>query len=240
MEFEEFDRLEKYINNQLTEADKEVLEDELKNDPLLQEKLDQLKNASEATESYGLKLKLNQIHSDLYPENQKTNSRKFYYYAAAACIFLVTIGWWFSSSVQSSDELYSKHFEIYPDYVSSRTVDTNEIKAAFEYYNTGKFQKAASEFEKLHQNNSQNIDVPFYLGLSHLNDNQTNNAIKYLTDVVANNDKYRQQARWFLALAYLKGSQLTEAKAILKNIKAADFRFQEAQQLISEINHLLN
>lgn len=238
MEFDEFDRLECYLNNELSDAQKYLLEDELKNDPELQKKLDQLKITGGATEAYGLKIKLDQIHDELYTDNNKPKIgiRKLYYYVAAACISLLALGWWLYSPTQSSAELYTQYFEVYPDFVTSRAIEESGLSKAIQYYNDEKYQLAANEFQVLYLGDSLKYDVSFYLGLSYLNTGSNTKAIKILNSVVENSDKYQQQARWYLALAFLKNNQLDKAKTTLLKIKPLEYHYSESREIIENLH----
>ena len=239
MKFEEFDKLEKYLNGELSQADKESVEREIALNEDLKEKLTLLMLTAEAVEASGVKEKLNQIHEELYTKNSSRSLiRQYYFIAAAACISLFLIGWWLYTPDLSNDSLFTQYFETYPDYVTSRNLEEDRMTEAMNYYNEENYGLAVSVFVEVKEIPELKEDAVFYLGMSYLTLNQVPQALEQLQKSVEESPKYQQQARWYLSLTLLKGKKNQEAIEVLSSIQKGQYRYTEARQLLIQLENL--
>lgn len=107
-----------------------------------------------------------------------------------------------------------------------------------EAYQSGDYAQASALLDHLLQKPQDNPALLlYYAGLSHLYQQppQPQQAIQYLSQV--NEGPFTQQARWYLALAYLLDEQTSEAQSLLENIVAAQtFHHEEAAELLTRIS----
>ena len=101
-------------------------------------------------------------------------------------------------------------------------------------FNNGDFDEAALEFEKIV---APNAEDSHYLGLAHLKSGQYQKAIEHLKKGASENSRFREEARWFLSLAYFLDGQDTAAKQQLRQIREGEWQFDKARELLKKLEH---
>lgn len=99
-------------------------------------------------------------------------------------------------------------------------------------FNEGDFKKAALQFEEIVSPNEEDLH---YLGLAYLKNGQYQKAIENLKKGAVKTSRYREEANWFLSLAYLLDGQDANAKYWLDQIKKGDWQFEQAQDLLKKV-----
>ena len=99
-------------------------------------------------------------------------------------------------------------------------------------FNEGDFKKAAMQFEEIVLPNEEDLH---YLGLAHLKNGQYQKAIVNLKKGAVKTSRYREEANWFLSLAYLLNGQDANAKYWLEQIGNNDWQFDKAQELLEKL-----
>ncbi|MGZ6539896.1 MAG: tetratricopeptide repeat protein [Bacteroidia bacterium] len=93
------------------------------------------------------------------------------------------------------------------------------LKKGLEYFNRGKYTKAIIEFQILLDINSDDVNSLFYSGVSYYQIGKYNLALKNLGSVLQNdNNVFHPEAKWNLALVYLKLGDRIKAKQLLSEI----------------------
>lgn len=111
--------------------------------------------------------------------------------------------------------------------------DMNRTKGIVAF-NNGDFDEAALEFEKIVAPNEEDSH---YLGLAHLKSGHYQKAIEHLKKGALENSRFREEAHWFLALAYFLDGQDTAAKQQLRQIREGEWQFDKAQELLKKLEH---
>ena len=158
---------------------------------------------------------------------------------AASFLVLAVAGWWVVNTGQSTDPnaLYSEYAEAYN--VSLTVRGSNEM-AGFQQaqtaYQKGDYATAFTKFQALAQQDPGAAQFSFYAGVSALLNEEATLAIPLFKTLLAQPDHlFVEQARWYLALAYLQEDDTASAKTYLSEIKTGAFKAEEAKELLSKI-----
>ena len=110
------------------------------------------------------------------------------------------------------------------------------LKKGLEYFNKGKYNKAIFQFQVLIENNSSDLNAFFYSAMSYSKIGKYNLAIKNLETVLQNyNNAFHPEAKWNLALAYLKTNDKAKAKQLLMEIiNDKGFYSKKAMEILYE------
>ena len=106
------------------------------------------------------------------------------------------------------------------------------------YYSTKDYQSSIPLLKNILKDQPNNSDVELALANSYLATGSIEEAISHCKNVInRKDDLYVDQARWYLALSYIKQNKISESKTILQKLVSdvnADFH-QEAKTLLNKI-----
>ncbi|MFK8005214.1 MAG: tol-pal system YbgF family protein [Saprospiraceae bacterium] len=193
-----------------------------------------------------LRQRLKKIHQKVRDEQErKSNAKRIIipyrrWIAAAAVVLLIVIGFNFWNSSSSNQELYSKYYQAYvPNFTTRADALTGKIKAE-NAYRAGNYKNAIVLLEELEGEEANDSRVLLGLGNASLNIDEYQSAIVQFNKIIQNNDElYLDQAKWYLALTYIKNGKIEESKSWLRqlaNDETADF-YKEAKTLLGEIEN---
>ena len=163
----------------------------------------------------------------------------FIKYAAVACIALVlsTASFLMFNSNQTSTELYASYNNFDLPSLTLRS-DADKLLADAEHSFLQKDYNATLNTIALYENSYDN-DLPtviLYKGLSHLELNHYDDAIKYLEEFKNGDYLDSNKAYWYLALANLKQNNIKTTKSILNTIVSNSyFNHEKANQLLHKL-----
>jgi hypothetical protein len=169
-----------------------------------------------------------------------------YRYAAAILIFLALgsiagLMLWRTSPDTAS--LYAVNFSPYPDIVSVRGVMNNEdtaniiLNEAFRLYDHNEFDSAVPVFRYLTEKFPASDTLRFYLAVTLLaTGREFSEAITILRDPGMSGSIFREQALWYLSLAYLAENQVDSAIGHLNLLQrdSSDYKLK-ASTILDEI-----
>jgi tetratricopeptide (TPR) repeat protein len=148
--------------------------------------------------------------------------RRFAYMAAAAVIGIIFL---FSAlkPSPSPDQLFNKYYESFSAMTSvtrgNNASDQLSYERGIDYYKAGKYSEAAAAFRAiLHENNAS----LFYLGLSELENGNTDQAISALELSAEKQGSYYKETTWYLGLAWLKKGNKAEAAKYLGTLAGTE------------------
>ena len=108
-----------------------------------------------------------------------------------------------------------------------------------EAYNEKNYLEAIALGKQLSTQNKMQASDHFFLGLSYLYQNNNESAIVEFLNVRKGNTRttdFRQEANWFLALAYLKADKSEDAKRELKSImEKKEWEFEKAKEILKKM-----
>lgn len=104
-------------------------------------------------------------------------------------------------------------------------------------YSIKSYKDAITDFNKYLQNNPNDFEVVYKLGMSYYYTNNYDKAIlKFNKIITARNIKYFEDAQWYKVNSLIKEGKKDDAIALLKNIINAKGKYlQQAQNKISEL-----
>jgi len=160
--------------------------------------------------------------------------------AAASVLLLVSLTFYFvREQTPLNEQLYVAYFEPFDSPGSGSTRGTTNVVTlkteAYEYYDNGNYKLAAQLFEQIVKEKDDPI-AQLCLGNAYLKLNDFASAEKIFTDMVAKHAELFTQAKWYLALTYLKENKMERAKAILWEISKSSTYGEKAQKLLKKLD----
>lgn len=164
-------------------------------------------------------------------------SRPIIWSVAAAVLVLFLVGiWWTSQSVRySPDSLVSMNLDPYEAPVQLRDDRVSPWEQATTAFREGRYEEAALGFEQLLTDSVNPTDVTqFYAGHSFLLADDPEKAVLYLSPVVEGRSPYREPARWYRALAYLKLGLIESSREDLNLLER--YRTDDAVEILRKLD----
>ncbi len=213
---EEFEQIEAYINQSLSETDTVQFELRLRNEPGLSEKVAEIRDTIIAIESSILSEKMEGYHKNLSAEKAERNHRNYRPFAyAVAAILIVAIGvLWMMNQGSDHERLFASHFT--PDPGLPTTMSTTNDYAFYEAmvdYKRKAYASAIAKWEPLYEAKPNNDTLAYFLGVAELANNNETKAITYLTQSESfDNSIFEEEAHYYLGMAYLKAGDIPLAR----------------------------
>jgi pentatricopeptide repeat protein len=159
--------------------------------------------------------------------------------AAASVMLLVTLTFYLMrDQTPINEQLYAAYFEPFDSPGSGLTRGTNEVTIkteAYQAYDNGNYKVAAQLFEQIISEKEDAI-AQLCLGNAYLKQNDFVKAEKIFTEMLTKHSELLTQAKWYLALTYLKENKLERAKAILWQISKSSTYGEKAQKLLKKLD----
>lgn len=221
--------IERYITGEMNKAEKDWFEKELetneqlRKEVILRKKTDEVLNNQDIL---NLRMKLNSIRqkNEVSKPAGSVKKRPILKYAAAVSI-LAVIGMLtlFSNRKMSIDEIFDKYHNLYEPVTELRSGQSNiesDFATALEYYNVHDYRNAAIYFSRVTEKDPGNMRSTLLYGISSFENTNYPEAEKSFVKVIDDADNlYIDHAHWYLALCYLKTSELENAVGELNYIK---------------------
>jgi len=191
---------------------------------------------------------LDEIYTEISVSKQKDNSsifsnRKLYYAAASLALLVATGGVirQIAKTEHGTDSIYSKYFVPYDVSVSYRS-GNEEIDRllvnALEKYEDHDYQNAVLLFEKVLEKRSNDMAANLYSGISLMETDKYQKASKSFQNIITNNNNlFIEQAKWYLAMCYIKTHNTSKAEEILKELVTDDSYYKKlAQKVLNDLD----
>lgn len=219
----------RYLDGEMSEAERKEFENQIAADLSLQGELESLRLAKKAVQSFGLKEQIAAVHSSILNEAAKqapviktTPLRRVIRYCvsiAASILLIITSYWIFKFYTLSPDKMYASNYIAY-ELPTPR--DTDSIPpSAFE-----KAYRASDYKEVIRLSNVSGLSIKeiFLTGISFLETEEIAKAISSFQVVIAEVGKtgirnLREEAEYYLALAYLKNRDYDQALGLMIGIQ---------------------
>lgn len=255
-DLQHIEQIERYLEGKLSDKERTMVENRMEKDKnfsqdvatyrFLTEGIDDAEKADFEAKVSRWELQAQQEGTTKEQGTVRTLRTRIRYYAAVAIILLLLIPagyWFFQPSTLSSEALFAQNFEAYPDIITVKGDNPNNILAeAMAAYNAKNYDKALPLFEQYlatEQNSKKQIQTEFYMGISQLalgkRDTKTVETFKKV--IISNDMALTEQAEWYLVLAYIQSEEMESAKAELTNIIGQEGHSyqQKADDLIKKI-----
>ena len=169
------------------------------------------------------------------------------YAVAAALLLLVALGWWWSQRQPTFDPeaVYAAAFEPYANDLTDRRMGDDDpatdpagrtLAAASLNYDRGDYAGAADSFARVL--NLEPAPAPpvvrLYYGISLLAADRAQTAAPIL-EALRNDPEYGNPATWYLALAWLRQGQISDARTTLNAIPADSPFRSRADRLLEQL-----
>lgn len=151
---------------------------------------------------------------------------------------VITIAWWFLWP-RSADpqQLAQDYFEPYNDRLTQLNDDhIGPVDQAMIHYNEGHYQDALNAFQQLPDDLRGGGLVQLYTGIAALGAGEAELAVTTFEQLITANGPTAEEARWYLALAYLATQRTNTAAATLETIvETASEHAVEAAELLDRL-----
>ena len=223
----------KGLKNETTEWVKSWVEHKdalLKNDKQTQEIFDFVRKGMDA--EYVTEIKIGKVSSV---------KRLLFKISSAAAILIIAIGLWsIFSSKHSTEELFADYYQPYQVIDGQTRSENKEINQQFmdavRHYKKEQFDYASVEFEKLLKIDKNSSKIILLFSITQIEQQNYAKAITGLNDIILTNGEFTIEAKWYLALCYLKTDQLNNAKDLLKELSVTPGYFKnKSAELLNEL-----
>ena len=232
--------IDRFLQGQLEGDNLDDFLKEIKTNPAMAKELQIQQDMAQGIEFHGnrqLRQRFRKISAEVKNNTGKTKNNKGriikFILAAAVIILLVCFNLFFQKP--ASEKLFAQFYE--PSVLSiTRNGDAdNQLAQAEKLYNNKNYNAAIPLLQSILKTQTQNSQIQLALGNAYVNDDKPESAIQQFQSILDRNDAlYADQAKWFLALTYLKTNQLEKSKGLLEelaNDTGADFH-EEAEDLV--------
>lgn len=166
--------------------------------------------------------------------------QKWQLIAAAVIAILVIAGGALLLTQQRSytaEKLFSMYYDSDRSIELTRSGNANIVEAILKFQQKD-FQGASLLFAQILDKDSSNIAVWFYNGISYIETNRIDDAVKAFTYIIEDkNNLYVEHAEWYLGLCYLKNEQIDFAVEQFRMIAADqnNYHQQEADKILEKL-----
>lgn len=241
--------IERYVDRRMTPAELAAMEEMLSKDPLLRERCNEHRKLVKGIRLAHLHDRLEQLRileeglpSVTQPEGAGNQRflQSWWKPLAAAAALIVAAGWYFLSGVQTNpEELFAKNFQPYVN-AFEPTVRGSEQgddlrRRAFRAYDQQDYVQAAELFTQL---NKQKAEAPvlLLLGCSNLATGHTAEAQDNFLTLIKDFDELDGQAKWYLALCYLRQGESDKARMVLEELQGPEVTYSKrAHELLKKV-----
>lgn len=219
--------IQAYLNDTLPQSRRTAFELKLQNDPLLKQKVDELRPIFEVFEEIKMEEKIRAIikkseiptvqkEPEIVPKTITKLQPRFgnfiKYGIAASFIIFLGITW---HDLTLSSTLYQDFYTTELDGSRGSKSDNCPTETAMNLYYQKNYQLFLQNLEKESINSCTN----YYKGMAFLGLGSSDKAIEYFSKAILTDEKVvKQKAEWYLTLAYLKNKEADKAKTQLSNI----------------------
>jgi len=232
---ENFERIERYVNDRMSADEKNQFEKELKSDDKLASEYEEQREIQMAVEIGALKENLEDIHEDL-AYSQKPSKTNWWAIAAGIAIIL-TVGIYLFKQNSPEEQLFATYSTTDPGLpVPMSSVDHYIFYDAMVDYKAEKYDVAINKWKGLVRAEPTNDTLNYYVGSAHYNLENYGEAVGYFEKVNPDSDSpLRYKSQWYRVLAWIKLDQKDKilAEKALEGSPYAE-RINEVQKALEE------
>ena len=231
--------IHRFLTKKLSEADFEILDKKMQDEHFLEAVSDALvKTYGKAEERKVLKGAIQKTHQKMMVTKKKNALIRT---ILSIIVLVIILGiacfyYWQKNTVAPLNDsvvIYATYFEPYPDLfnqLGTAENHTSAIDAAFQSYNKENYKVAIDAFRAV-MNETKNTDLTthFYYSMALLANQQSEEAIAVLSTIVAESSfQLKEEAHWYLGLAYCQTDQPKKAKEIFQKMMKERFVFKRS------------
>ena len=138
------------------------------------------------------------------------------------------------------DRLYNKFYEpfdLVSDVVRSpgNTEVSMNLETAISNYNEGRYNEALEGFANIEMTEGNEDNVVFYQGIAFLATEDYLKASSLLSKAMVSDSDFIIEAKWYLALSYLKTGDLIKAEECFKDLAQSSAYYKESSERIGRL-----
>ncbi len=242
--------LEKYLQDKLTETERQEFDVLLKNDPDFKEEVEfqmDVKRAVTADEDENFMGILSDFESDARAgelktpqgEEQKVKAFPTKWLVAASVVVLVGLAYFFTANQTTGpQDLFAENFKPYRNVTHpiTRGEEATDMKTkAFLAYSKEEYKEAIPLFTELYSSQKEPYYL-FYKANALIQLNKAAEAVPLLQEHLGTQDSLTDKSHWYLAMAYLQLEDTEKAKRALKTVvENKTYKAEEAKQLLDAL-----
>lgn len=238
--------IERYIADEMSEAEKLWFEKELQGNEKLRKEVDLRRHAEEILKNrdiISLRNKLSAIEkqrSEKSPHKKRHATGYLKYAAALGIAIIIGVFLLLPGKKLTSNEIMSRYYHIYEPPTTQRSAEVtvnDDFNQALEFYKTNDFKNAAVYFNKVIKEKPKDMYSTLLFGISKFEDHQYPEAKQSFGKVIDDrNNLYIDQAEWYLALCYINTDENDKAISILEKIKSENGIYKDdAKNIIKKL-----
>ncbi len=235
-DLQQFEKIEKFLLNDLPEHEKQKFEEELKHNKALRESVDQLRTMIRAVELEGMRDKIGQFHKNTIESGNVSKKqiknkpaltipRAVPYLVAASVLILMGIGvFWFFSPSLYHERIFSEFFEPDPGLITPMSARSDYLfYDGMIDYKLKDYETAIRKWEDMKNQFAGTDTLHYFLGVAHLALENDEQAIDYLQRALQiTSNEFVHETRYYLGLAYLKQGKINEAVNMFEKSEIAE------------------
>src|SRR5690606_9044525 len=230
--------IENYFLDKLSLQEQEAFNNLLEHDPEFKAQVafeSKVRKSIFVQKHQDLKSQLKSVEENL-PKKRSNNS----YWIAASVVLLLSLGFYWMFRPLSTEQLFADYYQpaantTHP-IVRDHNTQESQISQAFIAYESQDYKVAQELFSSVYSA-TQESELLLYQGISCLELNNTQEAIRVLLSHKHMNDSLVHKTEWYLALAYLKSGETEKAKAQLKEVinHPQGYNIHQAKELLAKL-----
>lgn len=234
-------RLDDYFNGLLPENDRQTMLDRSRREPdfgrefQLREEMENWLRAAPARQQFNGQLDV--LRAEFFEEKraakpsfQVVRGRRFLLAIAASIALALAAIWFFNQPDEPVYADFANHEPLALTVRGGSPTATGEADAS-RFFNEKNWSAALSELEKLAAAQPDETEIEFHRAICLLELNRTGEAREQFQRLASGASAWASEARWYLALTFLKEKNGPRCLEILEQIQADDRHFGEAEKL---------
>ncbi|NRR92184.1 hypothetical protein HSX10_11455 [Winogradskyella undariae] len=248
MEEQDYIQFEAYVSGEMSQNELLDFENRLQTDSKLNEAFQIYKDLSShlkheiANEQEASDFKANlDVVSSLYFNKHESGESKeevsqepnLFKYIVAASV-MVLLGFFMFNQV--SDPIYEDYNDFHSISLMTRSAGDEVTIEAEESFNAKNYKDALVAFNIILEDDFANLEIQLYKSIALVETNQFEEGDDLLLKIINGSSAYRDNAKWILALSYLKQEQKAGCKEVLKTIPEDTEYYKSAQKLLKKLD----
>jgi len=240
-----YTRIEDFLDNALTDAERAAFEAEARADPAL---ADALALAREARERLARQWAQQAPEAELGKTLKTLGKRHFandvgtakstrhiWWWVAAAAAAIALVIWLFWPP--KAEDLYERyrHFPEAAFVLKSSEPTAQTLDVAAKSFNAKDYQSALDALNAHLQTKPDDLEARFFAALSQLELRRVAEAEATFQQIISAENAWSEEARWYLALTYLREKKKEKCKQVLRQIPPTGAHHVEAQALLKKL-----
>jgi tetratricopeptide (TPR) repeat protein len=238
--------IERFNAGEMDDAEKKWFLKELEGNEKLRREVDLRKKTDDflnKREIFTLREKLAAIEKNRETVRAEKEPRRPVKIKYAALIVILAIAGGISlipGKKLSSEEIMNRYYSAYETTATSRSYTAEadpDYLMAMDYYKIHDYRKAAIYFSKVLENNPKDMESTLLQGVSNFEISNYPESKQLFTSVIDNNNNlFVEDARWYLALCYIRTDEEMKAIDQLQEIKKSSSIYKrDAKNILRKI-----